>query len=87
MVKNLSYRDKLLELVNLQEYDILLEPSAGKGSFYSLLPKNQRLGIDIDPKTKDIIYLLVKEYENFFYNMNSYNFINFKTKANLLAEN
>ena len=39
------------------------------------------------PKVKDIIYLLVKEYENFFYNMNSYNFINFKTKANLLAEN
>ena len=39
------------------------------------------------PKVKDIIYLLVKEYENFFYNMNSYNFINFKTKANLLAKN
>ena len=39
------------------------------------------------PKTKDIIYLLVKEYENFFYNMISYSFINFKTKANLLAEN
>lgn len=37
--------------------------------------------------TKEIIYPLINEYENFFYNINSYNFVNFKTKVNLLVEN
>ncbi|MBI4652748.1 hypothetical protein HY750_00645 [Candidatus Kuenenbacteria bacterium] len=35
--------------VNLDEYTFI-EPSAGCGSFYQLLPKNRRIGIDIDPK-------------------------------------
>lgn len=32
-----------------------IEPSAGNGSFYNLLPEKRRIGIDIDPKTKGII--------------------------------
>jgi len=35
--------------VNLDEY-VFIEPSAGCGSFYQLLPKNRRIGIDIDPQ-------------------------------------
>lgn len=35
--------------VNLDNY-IFIEPSAGCGSFFQLLPKNRRIGIDIDPK-------------------------------------
>ena len=37
--------------------------------------------------TKEIIDLLINAYENFFYNINSYNFLNFKTKADLISEN
>ncbi len=35
--------------VNLNDY-IFIEPSAGCGCFYQLLPKDRRIGIDIDPK-------------------------------------
>ncbi|MFH1656703.1 MAG: SAM-dependent methyltransferase [Candidatus Nealsonbacteria bacterium] len=35
--------------VNLDNY-IFIEPSAGCGCFYQLLPKKRRIGIDIDPK-------------------------------------
>lgn len=35
--------------VDLSEYTFI-EPSAGCGCFYQLLPKNHRIGIDIDPK-------------------------------------
>lgn len=35
--------------VNLDKYTFI-EPSAGCGCFYQLLPKNRRIGIDIDPK-------------------------------------
>ena len=37
------------------------------------------------PTTQEIINLLIQEYEKFFYNLNSYNFINFKTKVNLIT--
>ncbi len=35
--------------VNLSKYTFI-EPSAGCGSFYQILPKNRRIGIDIEPK-------------------------------------
>lgn len=35
--------------VDLEQYTFI-EPSAGCGSFFQLLPKNRRIGIDIDPK-------------------------------------
>ena len=37
------------------------------------------------PSTKEIINLLIESYENFFYDLNKYNFINFKTKAELMS--
>jgi hypothetical protein len=40
---------------NLNDYDIILEPSAGQGAFFKLFPIEKRLGLDIDPKYKDII--------------------------------
>lgn len=45
---------KLTMLIDIKEYDIFLEPSAGKGSFLKLFPKDKRIGIDIDPKNKEI---------------------------------
>ncbi len=35
--------------VNLDQYTFI-EPSAGCGCFYQILPKNRRIGIDIEPK-------------------------------------
>lgn len=35
--------------INLDKYTFI-EPSAGCGCFYQLLPKNRRIGIDIEPK-------------------------------------
>lgn len=46
---------KLQELVDLSNYDYHLEPSAGNGSFYKLLDKDKRIGIDIEPKYDGLI--------------------------------
>lgn len=46
---------KLLEFINIEEFDIFMEPSAGKGSFLKLLPEENRIGLDIDPKNEEII--------------------------------
>ena len=32
-----------------------IEPSAGQGSFYDLMPEDQRLGLDIDPQHHEVI--------------------------------
>jgi hypothetical protein len=40
--------------VNESEYH-LIEPSAGDGSFYDLLPEDRRIGIDIEPRKEGII--------------------------------
>lgn len=50
----------------LEKYTFV-EPSAGDGGFYSLLPKDRRIGVDIDPQHKDIIrrdYLLWQPENN-----------------------
>ena len=40
--------------INLENYHFI-EPSAGCGCFYKLLPEGRKTGIDIDPRTKNII--------------------------------
>lgn len=47
--------NKLKQYVNIDEYDIILEPSAGRGAFYKILPSNKREGIDLEPKYNGII--------------------------------
>ncbi|WHQ37193.1 SAM-dependent methyltransferase [Spiroplasma sp. SV19] len=39
---------------NINNY-VWLEPSVGQGCFFDLLPENRKIGIDIDPKRKDVI--------------------------------
>lgn len=39
---------------NIENY-MLIEPSAGDGSFFNLLPKTKRIGIDIEPKCNGVI--------------------------------
>ena len=40
--------------INFHEY-MFIEPSSGDGSFYNILPINNRIGIDIDPLCEDVI--------------------------------
>jgi predicted RNA methylase len=50
-----SFLDKIKQNIDLNSADVLLEPSAGNGSFYNLLCEKKRIGLDLDPKLEDII--------------------------------
>ena len=41
--------------INLKDYDMILEPSAGTGAFYSQFPEDTRVGLDLEPKMEGII--------------------------------
>lgn len=45
---------ELSKKINLDEYTFI-EPSAGAGAFYNILPSNRRIGLDIHPATTGII--------------------------------
>ena len=51
--------------IDEKEYTFI-EPSAGCCNFYSLLPKNRRVGVDIDPKGKLKNELIKSDYLNFY---------------------
>ena len=44
-----------LKHASFDAFDVIMEPSAGTGSFYALLPTAKRLGIDIDPKADGVL--------------------------------
>jgi hypothetical protein len=47
--------DKIVELYDLAMWDLIVEPSAGNGSFLHQIPSNHKTGIDISPEHADII--------------------------------
>jgi hypothetical protein len=47
------------------KFDCWLEPSAGDGAFYDLLPVDRRLGIDIDSRRPDIVQGDFLTFDNF----------------------
>lgn len=53
--------------LDMNNFDVILEPSAGKGAFFSLLPKEKRIGLDLEPKYPEIVqqdfltYLPIKD--------------------------
>lgn len=47
------FMDKIKSILPYSKYDILLEPSAGTGSFFSLLD-SRRIGLDLDPKYPEV---------------------------------
>ena len=55
--------NKLNEIINLNEYDIHLEPSAGSGSFFNIMDNIKKIGLDIEPKEKDIIKMNFFDYK------------------------
>jgi hypothetical protein len=50
------------EKVDVSNFDIILEPSAGKGAFYKLLPEDERVGLDLEPKYEGIQQLNFFDY-------------------------
>ena len=50
----LKAKDIISKYDNIAKY-WFLEPSVGEGCFFDFLPKNKRIGIDIDPKREDIL--------------------------------
>lgn len=55
--------NKLKELINLNDFDIHLEPSAGSGSFFNIMNETKKIGIDIEPKEKGILKMDFFEYK------------------------
>ena len=47
--------DKVFELYDIAGWDLIIEPSAGNGSFLNQIPSNNKIGIDILPEHQDII--------------------------------
>ena len=63
--------DKCLQVLSEWDVDLsdytFIEPSAGDGSFFSLFPKDRRIGIDIEPRCDNVIqsdFLLWKPTTN-----------------------
>lgn len=42
--------DRVREFYNFSVFSRIIEPSAGTGSFYNLLPKENRVGVELDPE-------------------------------------
>jgi hypothetical protein len=47
--------DKICELYDIKKWDLIVEPSAGNGSFLNQIPSNNKIGIDISPEQPNII--------------------------------
>ena len=54
---------KLQDKVDIEKYDIHMEPSAGTGSFYKLMDSSKRIGIDIDSKCEGVINMDFLNYQ------------------------
>jgi len=50
-----SFYDVIKATLDLDDATILLEPSAGSGSFYNIMDPAKRLGLDLEPKHAGII--------------------------------
>jgi predicted RNA methylase len=46
--------EKILQIVELEDYDLIIEPSAGDGAFSKHLPKEKTVAVDLEPKAKGI---------------------------------
>lgn len=49
--------DKVFELYNKLNFDLIIEPSAGNGSFFNQIEFNNKIGIDISPENQNIIQM------------------------------
>lgn len=52
---NPELAERLFNSLKDEKPDIWLEPSAGTGSFYNLMPEGNRLGYDLEPKCSGVV--------------------------------
>lgn len=52
-----SFFDEVKKHLDLSTFDNLIEPSAGTGSFYTLLDPSKRIGLDLDPKCDGVLQI------------------------------
>ena len=55
--------NKLNEIVDLNKFDIHLEPSAGSGSFFNIMNDTKKLGLDIQPTSTGIYKMDFFDYK------------------------
>jgi hypothetical protein len=54
--------DKVFELYDINKFELIVEPSAGNGSFLNQINSENKIGIDISPDASDIIKMNFFEY-------------------------
>ena len=59
----LNCYNKLTNLINIDDFDIHLEPSAGTGSFFNIMNETKKIGLDIKPKKEGILKMDFFDYE------------------------
>lgn len=47
--------DKVFEIYNINSWDLIIEPSAGNGSFLNQIQSNNKIGLDISPENESVI--------------------------------
>lgn len=52
-----SVAKKCLDMLNMENYDLIFEPSAGCGSFLTHLPEGKSVASDISPDIPDVVQL------------------------------
>ena len=50
-----KFIDKTFELYDISQWDLIVDPSAGNGSFLNQIHSNHKIGIDISPEDDNII--------------------------------
>ena len=48
-----------LDKLNLKDYDLIIEPSAGNGAFYNEIKHNHKIGLDIEPEN---LYIMKQDF-------------------------
>ena len=54
--------DKVFELYDKTGFDLIIEPSAGNGSFFNQLDCDNKIGIDISPENENIVKMDFFDY-------------------------
>jgi hypothetical protein len=55
--------ENCISCIDFNQYDLVIEPSAGSGSFYNVIPHNNKIGLDLLPENQNIIKCDWFEYQ------------------------
>ena len=53
---------KVFEIYNKLNFDLIIEPSAGNGSFFNQIEHNNKIGLDISPENENILKMNYFDY-------------------------